>query len=316
MSESEVPEGTSPAGWSGGSTTSDPAPVAMVTGGNRGIGLGITRELLGLGYAVSILATRPEPTDLLDELRELPGGSGLVHYHQGSVADLETADEYVADTVDAFGRVDVLVNNAGVAPQVRADILEAAPESFDRVLGINLRGPYFLTQRVARALIEQRDRELAARDAAADGAPDAATPATTASEQRTASVGAGVPSRGQVWGTIVNMSSISADTVSLNRGEYCISKAGVHMATLLWAARLAPEGILVYEVRPGVIATDMTAGVKDRYDQVFAEGGAPIPRWGTPADVGSTVGMLVQRRAPYSTGDVINVDGGMHIPVL
>jgi NAD(P)-dependent dehydrogenase (short-subunit alcohol dehydrogenase family) len=229
------------------------------------------------------------------ELRALPGGSGLVHYHRGSVADLGTADTYIDATLKAFGRIDVLVNNAGVAPRVRADILVASPESFDHVLGINLRGPYFLTQAVASAMIAQRDRELSEH-----GAP--AIP--------------GPPSRHEWWGTIINISSISADTVSLNRGEYCISKAGVHMATLLWAARLAPEGILVYEVRPGVVATDMTAGVKDRYDDVFAQGGAPMPRWGTPADVGSTVGMLAEGRSPYSTGDVIHVDGGMHIPLL
>lgn len=288
------------------STSSTGPRVAMVTGGNRGIGLGITKELLVRGFAVSILATRPEPVDLMEELRALPGGSGHVLYHRGSVAELDTAPAYIDATREAFGRIDVLVNNAGVAPSVRADILEASPESYDHVLGTNLRGPYFLTQAVARAMIDQRDRASAAPG---PGSPDGQRPADV-------SAPSGPPDRHAWCGTIVNISSISADTVSLNRGEYCLSKAGVHMASLLWATRLAPEGILVYEVRPGVIDTDMTAGVKQRYDQVFAEGGAPLPRWGTAADVGSTVGMLVEGRAPYSTGDVIHVDGGMHIPQL
>jgi NAD(P)-dependent dehydrogenase (short-subunit alcohol dehydrogenase family) len=147
-------------------------------------------------------------------------------------------------------------------------------------MGINLRGPYFLTQAVARQLLRQD---------AADGAPR---------------------------GVIVNVSSISATTVSINRGEYCLSKAGVSMATRLWAARLAPEGVLVYEVRPGVIATDMTAGVKDRYDALFAQGISPMPRWGQPSDVGGAVAALASGAMPYSTGDVIHVDGGMHLPRL
>ncbi|MDO5722391.1 MAG: 3-ketoacyl-ACP reductase [Actinomycetaceae bacterium] len=273
---------------------SNPTRVAMVTGGNRGIGRGITEALLKEGYAVSILATRPEPADLMEELRALPGGSGKVAYTQGSIDDLETAQRYLDETLQAFGRVDVLVNNAGVAPSVRADILEATAESYDRVMSINLRGPYFLTQCVANHMIKQRE---------ADGhpTPDPTDPSTQ-------------PER--PYGTIINVSSVSADTVSINRGEYCISKAGVHMATLLYAVRLAPEGIVVYEVRPGVIATDMTAGVKERYDSVFASGVVPMPRWGKPADVGSTVAILSAGSSPYSTGDVIHVDGGMHIPTL
>ena len=269
----------------------------MVTGGNRGIGLGITKHLLRAGYAVSLLATRPEPSELLAQLRELPGGSGKVSYTQGSIAELETAQRYTDATLAQWGRIDLLVNNAGVAPQVRADLLEASPESFDRVLDINLRGPYFLTQTVSRAMLAQRDRELAAVGQQIE-------------------TGQPVPVATRPYGTIVNVSSISADTVSINRGEYCVSKAGVHMATLLYATRLAPEGIVVYEVRPGVIATDMTAGVKDRYDALLANGLAPMPRWGTPQDVGSVVAMLASGQAPYSTGDVINVDGGMHIARL
>ncbi|WP_067779836.1 3-ketoacyl-ACP reductase [Actinomyces vulturis] len=269
-------------------------PVAMVTGGNRGIGLGITKELLRLGYAVSLLATRPEPTELLDELRALEGGSGKVCYTQGSIDDLSVGETFVKNTMDNFGRIDVLVNNAGVAPNVRNDILDATAESYDRVMGINLRGPYFLTQAVANAMIAQRDRELQAAGYSEGDELNHERP----------------------FGTIINVSSISAETVSTNRGEYCISKAGVHMATLLYAARLAPEGIVVYEVRPGVIATDMTSGVKEKYDSLFASGISPMPRWGTPKDVGSVVAMLAEGRAPYATGDVINVDGGMHIARL
>lgn len=254
--------------------------VAMVTGGNRGIGLGITQRLLDEGYAVAILATREEPAELMAELRE----RGEVIYVRGSVSELDDHQRYVDAALEAWGRIDVLVNNAGVAPQVRDDILVATPESYDRVMDINLRGPYFLTQLVARTMVERRG-EMAEL-------PD-------------------VP-----VGTIVNVSSTSAVTVSTNRGEYCISKAGMAMSTQLWAARLAPEGIVVYEIRPGIIATDMTAGVTEKYDAFFAGGGAPIPRWGKPSDVGGAVAQLVAGQMPYSTGDIINVDGGMHIPTL
>ncbi len=259
-------------------------PVAMVTGGSRGIGLGITERLLADGYQVSILATRPaeQNADLLAALRE----RGEVTYTQGSVAEPADHRRYLDATLAAYGRVDVLVNNAGVAPSVRHDLLEATTDEFDRVLAINLRGPYFLTQLVAARMIEQR------------GPYDPAQP--------------GQP----VAGTIVNVSSVSATTVSTNRGEYCISKAGVAMATQLWAARLAPEGIVVYEVRPGVIATDMTAGVRERYDALFAAGLAPMPRWGTPADVAGAVAVLASGQLPYSTGDVVVVGGGMQIPRL
>jgi len=250
----------------------------MVTGGSRGIGRGITERLLKDGYRVSILATRPAPREILDELEAL----GEVAYTAGSIADPADHERYLAATLEAFGRVDVLVNNAGVAPSVRNDLLVATTDEFDRVLSINLRGPYFLTQLVANQMVAQ-----------AAAAPDA-----------------------QVNGAIINVSSVSANTVSTNRGEYCISKAGVAMATQLWAARLAPEGILVYEVRPGVIATDMTAGVQEKYDALFANGLAPMPRWGQPSDVAGAVAVLASGQMPYSTGDVITVGGGMQIPRL
>lgn len=250
--------------------------VALVTGGNRGIGRGITEALLRAGWRVSIMATRPAPTDVLAELGEL----GEVRYTQGSVADLDDHARYVDETLSEWGRIDALVNNAGVAPTERNDILVATPESYDRVMDINLRGPYFLTQRVANVLVGQ-------------------------------------PREGEgVRGTIVNVSSISADTVSINRGEYCLSKAGVGMATQLWAVRLAPEDIVVYEVRPGIIASDMTAGVTEKYDAFFASGAVPMPRWGQPSDVGGAVVQLVAGAMPYSTGDVITVGGGIQIPTL
>lgn len=255
-------------------------PVAMITGGNRGIGRGITERLLREGWAVSIMATRPADETPLAELRDL----GPVRYTQGSVADLADGQRYLDETVEEWGRVDALVNNAGVAPTERLDILIATPESFDRVLEINLRGPYFLTQAVANAMIRLR------------GDHD--------------------PETSPVVGTIVNITSISSETISTNRGEYCISKAGQTMSSKLWAARLAPEGILVYEVRPGMILTDMTAGNAEKYTAAIAEGLTPIPRWGRPADVGGAVFALVSGNMPYSTGDVINVDGGMHMPRL
>ncbi|PWD51874.1 3-ketoacyl-ACP reductase [Serinibacter arcticus] len=269
--------------------TLEPAavPVALVTGGSRGIGLGITERLLADGFAVAILATREEPEGLVARLDGIAGEPGRVRYLQGSVADPADHARYLDDAVDAWGRLDLLVNNAGVAPSVRADILEATPESFDRVIGINLRGPYFLTQAFA-------NRVLALRG------PLEALPEPPV----------------RPVATIVNVSSTSAVTVSVNRGDYCLSKAGVGMATQLFAARLASEGVVVYEVRPGIIATDMTAGVTSKYDAFFAAGNVPIARWGRPADVAGAVSLLASGQTPYSTGEIFNVDGGLHIPTL
>ncbi|GAB2455826.1 3-ketoacyl-ACP reductase [Xylanimonas ulmi] len=263
--------------------------VALVTGGARGIGLGISRRLVRDGYAVSILATRDEPAAVLDELRDLAGDGALVRYVRGSVADVADHGRYLDDAVTAWGRLDVLVNNAGVAPRVRADLLDATPEEFDHVLGVNLRGPYFLTQAFARRVLALRGEVAPTERPAPIERPAAA---------------------------IVNVSSLSATTVSTNRGEYCVSKAGVAMATQLWAVRLAREGIVVHEVRPGIIATDMTAGVSERYDAYLAGGHVPIARWGEPADVAAAVSMLAAGATPYSTGEVFHVDGGLHVPVL
>lgn len=245
--------------------------VVLVAGGARGIGARTACAARDRGAHVWI-------GDLDPDLAECAAAGAQCR--RLDVTDPASWQSLVDEIVRVHGRIDVLVNNAGVGPTERLDILEATPESFDRVLGINLRGPYFLTQAVANQMLAQ---------AQLDGAPR---------------------------GIIVNVSSISAVTVSVNRGEYCISKAGVSMATRLWAARLAPEGILAYEVRPGIVATDMTAGVKDRYDALFEQGISPMPRWGQPSDVGGAVAALASGAMPYSTGDVINVDGGMHLPRL
>lgn len=259
--------------------------VALITGGNRGIGLGITRRLVTDGFAVSILARSDQPKAVLAELRDLAGDSKRVHYVQGSVADLDVHARFINEAMVAWGRLDLLVNNAGIGPSVREDILHSSVDEFDSVIGTNLRGPYFLTQTFANQVIKNHEY--------------------TKSSPGTDPVA-----------TIINVSSISASTVSIHRGEYCVSKAGVGMATRLWAVRLASEGILVYEVRPGIIATDMTAGVVEKYDGFFAGGNVPIARWGQPDDVAGAVSILASGATPYSTGEVFHVDGGLHIPVL
>ncbi|MDR3107261.1 MAG: 3-ketoacyl-ACP reductase [Bifidobacteriaceae bacterium] len=253
--------------------------TAIVTGGSRGIGLAVSQRLLADGWQVCAVATRPEPPPALAAAI----ASQQACYVRGRVDLIADHQRMLAAALSAFGSVDLLVNNAGVAPTSRDDLLVATPTEFDRAINVNLRGPYFLTQLVANQLIAQRGATARASQPA---------------------------------GTIINISSISATTVSLDRGEYCVSKAGVAMATQLWAARLAPEGITVYEVRPGVIATDMTAAAKDRYDSLFSAGLAPIPRWGRPEDVAGAVAALARGDMPYSTGDIIHVAGGMQIPRL
>ena len=250
--------------------------TAMVTGGSRGIGLGIARALAGEGWRLAINGMRAEE-DVRETLESLRASSPRVEYVRGDVS--VTADRAAClDAIDQrFGRLDLLVNNAGIAPPKRDDILEATEESFDRVFDVNLKGPYFLTQAVARWMIVQRQADAA------------------------------------FSGTIVNISSVSAELASVNRGEYCMARAGTSMATKLWAVRLAEFGIRVYEIRPGIVATDMTAGVKEKYDRLIAEGLTLEPRWGQPEDVGRAVAMLARGDLPYSTGQVINVDGGMLI---
>ena len=253
--------------------------AALVTGGTRGIGLGIARALAGKGFDLALNGVRDDGAvaDVLDELRDL----GVeVHYVRADISEPSDRGRLVSAVRERLGRLHVLVNNAGVAPKVRADVLEASEESFDRVLGINLKGPYFLTQSVAGWMAEQRGTD------------------------------------GEYAACIVNVTSISATVASPNRGEYCVSKAGLAMASQLWAVRLAELGIPVYEVRPGIVDTDMTAGVREKYDALINAGLVPERRWGTPADVGRAVAALATGEVPYATGTVLVVDGGLTLPRL
>ncbi|MGL4943395.1 MAG: 3-ketoacyl-ACP reductase [Thermoguttaceae bacterium] len=261
-------------------TLSTSPRTALVTGGNRGIGFGIATALACEGWRVVIAATRDEEAcaEPLDALRQ--HAEDRVAYVKLDVSDAASREACVTNVVEKFGGIDLLVNNAGVAPLERLDLLETTPESYSRVMRINLEGPFFLTQQVARTMVARRKR-------------GDATPMT-----------------------IVNVSSISATVASVQRGEYCISKAGVSMATRLWATRLASERIAVFEVRPGIIATDMTATVREKYDKLIAEGLVPQQRWGTAADVGTAVAMLARGDLAYSTGQIITVDGGMTLERL
>jgi 3-oxoacyl-[acyl-carrier protein] reductase len=247
--------------------------VALVTGGARGIGLGCAEALARDGWDLAVCGQREE-AQAAEALGRLRAAGAAVHYLRADISAEDAAERLVAGVRERFGRVDLLVNNAGVAPAERKDILEATRESFDRLIGTNLRGPYFLTQAVARWMLEQKKADPSAKRC------------------------------------IVFITSMSATVASVNRGEYCISKAGLSMACLLWAARLAPEGIPVYEVRPGIIKSDMTAGVTAKYDALIAQGGIPQMRWGFPEDVGRAVAMLARGDLAYSTGQVIMVDGG------
>jgi len=249
-------------------------PVAIVTGASRGIGRSVALELAALGYDLVINRAQDQPPEVLEEA----GAMGARYeFAPGSIAEAPVRNSIVELTKTRFGRCDILVNNAGTAPLKRMDILQATEESFDRVLGINLKGPYFLTQLVANWMIEQRKLDA----------------------QR--------PLR------IVNIGSISAYTSSPSRGEYCISKAGIAMMTKLYADRLAEYDIGVFEISPGIIETDMTHAVKDKYDRLIAEGLTPIRRWGQPGDVAKAVGAIAEGRLDFSTGSVINVDGGFHL---
>ena len=250
--------------------------IALVTGGTRGIGLGIAEALAQDGFRLALCGRREE-TDVRETLDGLRDLGADVHYVQADVSSATDRKRLVEVVVDHFGGLHVLVNNAGVAPKERNDLLEASEESFERVLRINLQGPYFLTQAVANAMVAQKQKD-----------PD-------------------------VRGTIINITSISSTVASPNRGQYCISKAGLSMATQLWAVRLAEFGIGVYEVRPGIIRTDMTSGVTEKYDRLIDDGLTLQKRWGTPEDVGKAAAMLARGDLPYSTGAVIMVDGGLTV---
>ena len=256
------------------------AKTVLVTGGGRGIGFGIVESLARESWNVVFCGRAPEEkyADKLALIKErYPIKSA---YYSFDVSNTSEAPDLLKKIVDEFGELNALVNNAGVAPQVRADLLEMSLESFQRVMDINLKGPFFLTQTVARYMLEQKKKDSA------------------------------------FSATIVNIGSISATVASISRGEYCFSKAGVAMMTKLFAIRLAAEGIPVYELRPGIVHSDMTSVVTEKYNKMIAEGLTLQPRWGEPEDVGRAVAMLLRGDLAYSTGQVIGIDGGMEIARL
>jgi NAD(P)-dependent dehydrogenase (short-subunit alcohol dehydrogenase family) len=263
-------------------------PVALITGGSRGIGRGIALELAGLGYDLVInYASNKDAADATatDALARAGQARQKIRatISQADVSSAKDRSKLLDFTRAEFGRLDLLVNNAGVAPAVRADLLETTEESFDRAIAVNLKAAFFLTQSAAQWMIELAREAEPVRYGAAK---------------------------------IVLIGSISAYTSSINRGEYCIAKAGLSMVTALFAERLAQHGISVFEIRPGIIATDMTQGVKAKYDRLIADGLTPIRRWGTPEDVGKAVAAIAQGALLFSTGEVINVDGGFHLKRL
>ncbi|HTV02614.1 MAG TPA: 3-ketoacyl-ACP reductase [Luteitalea sp.] len=256
-------------------------PVVLVTGGSRGLGRGIAIEAAAAGMSVAFTyASNGEAareTVGACEAAATDAGQRFVAI-KGDIGSRDDRAATLAQTLEAFGRVDALVNNAGMAPRVRADLTETSEASFEELLRVNLQGPFFLTQAVA-------NHWLATRYASA--------------------LSTGFK--------VLFVTSISADTASINRGEYCISKAGLAMTSQLWALRLADQGVQVLELRPGIMATDMTAGVKGKYDALIAEGLVPQRRWGTAEDVGRAVRAVLAGAFPFSTGDVIHLDGGFHI---
>jgi NAD(P)-dependent dehydrogenase (short-subunit alcohol dehydrogenase family) len=250
-------------------------PIALVTGGSRGIGLGIATRLGASGFDVAINGRRSE-SDVADAITQIEATGAQAHYLQADIATAEARQALLDQLHQRLGRLDVLVNNAGVSPTERKDLLEASEESFDRLMDINLKGPHFLTQAVANWMIDQR-QHLA-----------------------------------DFKGCIINIGSISATVVSTNRGEYCVSKAGMAMLTQLWAVRLAEFGIDVFEVRPGIIETDMTAPVKAKYDKLLKEGDLTVDkRWGQPDDIAKAVDVLARGELSYAPGQVLHVDGGL-----
>jgi 3-oxoacyl-[acyl-carrier protein] reductase len=257
-------------------------PLALITGASRGIGRGIALELAqaaGHDLVINFAGNEAAARECKQLCEKASGGKRRIEIVQGDISIAADRARMIDFAEREFGRLDLLVNNAGVAPTVRADLLDAGEESFDRLININLKGPYFLTQAAAK---------LMAGSPKIDGAAQA----------------------------VVNVTSISAYTVSTNRGDYCVAKAGLAMMTKLYAVRLAEYGIGVFEIQPGVIATDMTEGVKEKYDRMFADGLAPICRWGVPADIGKAVVAVAMGLFPYSTGQVFNVDGGFHIHTI
>lgn len=253
--------------------------VALITGGSRGIGFGIAEQLAKNGFNLAINGVR-SANEAADAIKKLKDFGNDVIYCQGNISSSTSRENILLQVKAQYGKLHVLVNNAGVAPKERKDILDATEESFDDVISTNLKGSYFLTQKTANWMIEQKKNDP------------------------------------QFSGCIINISSMSATVASVNRGEYCISKAGLSMATQLFAVRLGEFNIPVFEVRPGIIHTDMTAGAKEKYDKLIEEGLCVQKRWGEPEDVGKCVASLAKGDFMYSTGQVIMVDGGLTIPRL
>ena len=248
--------------------------LAVITGGGRGIGAGIAEQLAAEKWNIAI-CSRTAPENLQDFCTKLEAEYGVkVFSFQCDISNTNDHKKTFDAILNTFGSVDALINNAGVAPKVRMDVLDMTEESFDYVMNINLRGSFFFTQLFARYFAEQRK------------------------------------------GTIINISSCSATVASVSRGEYCMSKAGVSMATKLWAVRMAEFGVNVYEIRPGIIQTDMTKMVQEKYDKLIGDGLVPQARWGYPRDIGKVAAALLRNDLPYSTGQVIHVDGGMNIERL
>ena len=255
--------------------------VVLVTGSSRGLGRGVAETLAASGHSVAVhyasnKAAAEQTAEACRKLATLPGQKFAIV--GGDVGKADDRQRLFDETLETFGHLDALVNNAGIAPRVRADIVDATEDIFDEVIGVNLKGPYFLSQLAVRYWLSQPGK-----------------------------------SRLSTGYKLIFVTSLSANTTSVNRGEYCISKAGLAMAAQLWAARLAAEGIQVMELRPGIMATDMTSGVKEKYDKLLADGIVPQKRWGEPSDVGLAVESILAGHFPFSTGDVVNIDGGFHL---
>lgn len=259
-------------------------PVVLITGASRGLGRGIAQRVAELGCSIGInyVSNKGAAKETVDLCRKKQ--SRKEQRFVAIQADINSAEErsnLVKKTIQEFGRIDALVNNAGIGPKERKDITEMSELSFDEVLGTNLRGPHFLTQLVVKHWLKSKAKPLLPGGLA-----------------------------------VVFISSVSAEMASIHRGEYCISKAGLSMVAKLWAARLSGEGINVFELRPGIMATDMTSAVKQKYDKMLAEGVVPQRRWGEPDDVGLAVKAILSGHFPFSSGSVINIDGGLTLPRL
>ena len=255
-------------------------PIALVTGARRGIGRGISYALAEKGFDV-VVNDLEQDADFATTLQGIRERGGQAYAVTGDIADLDGHQTLLDSAVEAAGRLDCLVNNAGVSVLSRGDLLDVSVASYDRCVNINLRGTFFLTQCFAKYLLANQSQPEHHR-------------------------------------SIVTISSINAEAVSVNRGEYCIAKTGLAMMTKLFALRLAEAGIGVYEVRPGVIETDMTSApeVRERYTQFINNGGVPIARWGQPQDIGQAVATLASGGLPYSVGQAVYVDGGINLVQL